>query len=330
MVHERSFLEQLAQSWPVTIWEDMTILVAVSGGPDSVALLRGLIRLANGDSGKLVVGHFNHLWRGAASDADQKFVSQLCAEHGISFEAGKSDLGGSATDEATARRERYNFLITAAERLGARFLATAHTADDQVETVLHRILRGTGIHGLAGIPRYRNVSEALTIVRPLLPISRETVSLYLKEIGQAARTDTSNFNTNWTRNRIRHDLLPTLVKDFNQAAPEAILRLSELAEQAQEVIQPLVEIIYARAVRKSNQQVCLHCRLVSDEPPYLISEVFKVIWRRNGWPQKDMSSRKWQVLARMVCRQDNPRTRVFPGGIQVSRSEGIVTCRKLD
>src|SRR5262249_19663731 len=141
--------------------------------------------------------------------------------------------------EAAARDARYHFLRSTAERLGARYVATGHTADDQVETILHHILRGSGLAGLAGVPRLRSPSAAVTLIRPLLTIERTEVEDYLRQLGQDYRCDASNLSTEHTRNRIRHELLPLLADRFNPHVRDALRRLGTLAGEAQEVLSGL-------------------------------------------------------------------------------------------
>ena len=131
-------------------WDDVSLLLAVSGGADSVGLLRAMVELKGSGAGRIFVAHFNHALRGAESDADAAFVSELCQRLDLPCETGTADTAQLARDEgdgleAAARGVRYAFLRATAERLGARYVVTAHTADDQAETILHRIVRGTGV-----------------------------------------------------------------------------------------------------------------------------------------------------------------------------------------
>ncbi|HTN77904.1 MAG TPA: tRNA lysidine(34) synthetase TilS, partial [Pirellulaceae bacterium] len=152
----------------------MTTLIAVSGGADSVALLRAMAAIRNQLSGKpaaLQAVHFHHGLRGSEADADAKFVQELAAQCELKCVVGRatSDLAGEGDSvERAAREARYAFFTATANATGARYLLTAHTADDQAETILHRVLRGTGVAGLAGIPRVRRLSPLTTILRPLL------------------------------------------------------------------------------------------------------------------------------------------------------------------
>lgn len=183
---------ELARAWPATLWSDVSVLVAVSGGADSVGLLRGLARLKCPGSGRLWVAHYNHGLRGAASEADERFVADLAAKLNLGFRSGRASDGQLAEPghnglEAAAREARYRFLQQTAEEVGARYLVTGHTADDQVETILHRILRGTGLAGLSGMGRIRPLSPAVTLIRPLLGIRRVEVREYLAAIDQPWR-----------------------------------------------------------------------------------------------------------------------------------------------
>ena len=167
--------QRFATAWPPIGWHDMRVLLAVSGGADSVAMLHAMARLKTTGNGRLEVAHFNHHLRGQESDADEAFVAGLAAQLGLACHVGHATEHLGAGDrrgslEAAARTARYDFFRRLAEQQGARYLVTAHTADDQAETILHRIIRGTGINGLAGIHRVRVLSPAVTVMRPMLGV----------------------------------------------------------------------------------------------------------------------------------------------------------------
>src|SRR5438128_702763 len=189
------------------------MVVAVSGGPDSVALLRALVELRREEA--LTIAHLNHQLRGLESDADEEFVRQLHAR--LQAEgAGKPllscrriDVAGQARAEggnleAVARRVRYQWFGQVAAENGARWVATGHTADDQAETVLHRLLRGAGLKGLRGIAPRRPLAPGIDLIRPLLGMARAELLEYLSERGQSYCEDRSNVDLRFTRNRIRH------------------------------------------------------------------------------------------------------------------------------
>jgi tRNA(Ile)-lysidine synthase len=223
------------------------VLVAVSAGVDSVALLHALHELAQEYSLNLLIGHVNHGLRGAESEADQALVERLGAQLGLPVEVVRVDPrtgreGRSSRDRPTlqeaARALRYQALEATAERLGAERIATAHTADDQAETVLLRLLRGTGPDGLGGIPER---SPDGRIVRPLLGVTRAEIERFARERRLDWREDTSNRRLDYARNRLRLSWLPGLARDFNPQLLRAIGNLAEAQRRDSEWIEARVE-----------------------------------------------------------------------------------------
>ncbi|NLF30725.1 MAG: tRNA lysidine(34) synthetase TilS [Planctomycetes bacterium] len=216
-------------------------VVAVSGGADSVALLVALALLAaEARRGyRLHVAHLDHAARGGSAD-DARYVADLAARLELPATIERIDAAAQARPgegfEAAARRVRYAFLDRAAADAGCEAIATAHHADDNVETVLHRIARGTGIAGLAGIPRVRTRPSLPRIIRPMLDCRRADAEAFLTARGIGWRTDPTNRQTEPTRNRIRHELLPLLRRDFNPQVDGALQRLIQTARWAQEVL----------------------------------------------------------------------------------------------
>lgn len=329
----REFESKLAQLWPVGQWRDVTVLLAVSGGADSVALLRGINALHTCGTGSVVVAHFNHRWRGEQSDADEAFVAKLCSHWDLPCEVGRADSerpvsGGGEGWESSARQKRYRFLEATAKKRGARYLVTAHTANDQVETILHRILRGTGIAGLSGISRARPLNEHTSLLRPLLSFRRDELVAYLDELEQPYREDASNLNQRFTRNRIRHDLLPRLQADYNEQVDESLLRLGSLAGEAQGVIDNLVRDLFARSVEIRNELVSIDGSVLSNVEPYLVRELFLAIWKERGWPQQAMGYEKWEELADLMLSlttDSSTSKKIFPGGVCAEKQDGSLT-----
>jgi tRNA(Ile)-lysidine synthase len=190
------------------------------GGPDSVALLDALVK----SGWRPHVCHLNHQLRGADSDADAEFVRQLAGQYGLSSTIESCQV---ASDEDSARRARHEFFMRVAEQTGVQKLALAHTADDQVETFLLRLLRGAGVPGLVGIWPERQFGP-LRVIRPLLKVRRVEVLEYLSAQGLKFREDSSNADTRFTRNRIRHELLPLLEREFNPAIRDVLLNTAEI------------------------------------------------------------------------------------------------------
>jgi tRNA(Ile)-lysidine synthase len=229
--------------------------VAVSGGADSVALLSILESLRDRLGITLRVVHFNHGLRGADSDGDAQFVEDLARKRGLECIVGREDVAATAAAhkwnlEDASRRLRYAFFQRLVEEGRATHITVAHTADDQAETVLAHILRGTGPAGLAGI--YPAVGS---VVRPLLGERREDLRTYLRELGQTWREDATNRDLSKQRARIRDRLLPLLERDFSPRAVDHLARLAGLAREEEIFWNALVEDRFRTLIRKDKEKI---------------------------------------------------------------------------
>lgn len=324
MTGSTTLLDRIAAAWPVSVWSDVPVLIAVSGGSDSVTLLRALHHLARPGHTRLLVAHFNHQLRGQESDADERWVTELARSLNLECHIGRGAVRDQAAldgdgIEAAARSQRYSFLIATAAATGARYVVTAHTADDQAETILHRIVRGTGIAGLSGIQRVRPLNEACSLVRPLLAFHRAELRAWLAELGQDFREDRSNLDRSYTRNRLRHELLPQLARDYNPQVIEALLRLGDLASDAQRVIDANVDVfLQAYVSEQSPTRVVLSSAGLSTASDYILREALVTLWQRQRWSLQTMTYEHWQRLAehwRGVPHSAN----CFPGGVIAAR-----------
>jgi tRNA(Ile)-lysidine synthase len=327
--HPRHPLERhLADALAHHDWTDVTTLAAVSGGADSVAMLRGLCNLRKEHSGRLLVVHIHHHLREDEADRDAAFVSELAAACDlpclVRHADGKALAARGDSLEAAAREARYALLDQVAAEEGARYVLTAHTADDQAETILHRILRGTGIDGLSGIRPVRPLSSLTTIIRPLLAVRRAEVLDYLATRGQAYCDDHTNGERRFTRNRLRHDLLPQLAADYNPTVVDALLRLGELAGEAGACLRQQSEELAARAVRSQRGAAEIDLGVLIGAPPYLVRQLFIHLWRERGWPQQAMSYDKWQALAALAASGEEGSL-TLPGDIRAQKQGGRLT-----
>jgi tRNA(Ile)-lysidine synthase len=217
------------------------VVLAVSGGADSVAMLAIFRALAPRQAHRwqLHVAHLNHRLRGADAEQDADFVARLADRMDVPATVGSADVAARAAAEGgsveqVARRARYEFLADVAVRVGAAAVATAHTADDNAETVLHRICRGTGLTGLRGIPPVRPLADGrgVRLIRPLLGVSRADLRDHLRQGGLCWREDATNRDAGPMRNRLRHEVLPLLAERVNPQIAAALNRLAACASQA--------------------------------------------------------------------------------------------------
>ncbi|WP_010585189.1 tRNA lysidine(34) synthetase TilS [Schlesneria paludicola] len=298
--------------------EQSRVLVAVSGGADSVALLRGLATIASEFSLELTVAHLNHRLRGAASDADADWVRALAAALAL-----PSQIGTVAPDEwnavgkgmeETARTVRYQFLEETAAKCETSAIALAHTADDQAETVLHHILRGTGIAGLGGMAPVRKSESGSRLLRPMLNIRRKQVEQFLSQLTQDFRIDATNTDTTMTRNRLRHVVLPLLRNEINPQVDAAICRLAEQATDVEQMVRQLANNLLARALIDQQADACrIETSVLFDQPRHLVREFFRELWRQQHWPQQAMTFEHWNRLCDILSSRE---TVTFPERIE--------------
>ncbi len=215
------------------------ILVALSGGADSVALLHALAALRRKFHFELAAAHLNHALRAAESDRDEAFVRDLCARAGVELiverARGLKPTGGNL--EARARTARQRFLAHAAARIGAHYIALAHQADDQAETVMLRLLRGAGVTGLGAMAAL----SAGNVIRPLLEVRRCAILAYLDAIGARFVEDSTNASLKFDRNRVRHRLMPLLESEFAPGLSRRLVALAAEMRQVDDLLRALAE-----------------------------------------------------------------------------------------
>ncbi|MBP2645136.1 MAG: tRNA(Ile)-lysidine synthase [Firmicutes bacterium] len=235
------------------------IVVACSGGPDSLALVRVMKLLAEEYHLELAVAHVNHMFRGAESDGDAEFVKEYCAMEGLPLYATAIDvpkfieISGRSPEEA-ARFLRYRYLRKVAKSLGGAKIATGHHRDDQAETVLINLLRGTGAVGLGGI---KPISQG--IIRPFLNISRQDIEVFCRQQQLKPRLDSSNLKTDYLRNYVRLELMPLLKKKFNANLAEGLCRTACLLGDTQQFIDNCAEKAWTVVAKEHSEEIEICC-----------------------------------------------------------------------
>lgn len=293
------------------------ILAAVSGGADSVTMLDALVRLAPEEGFSLVVAHFNHGLRGAAADADEAHVADLARGYGLQFVVGRGDVAAAAQAErrgleAAARRVRNEFLRTTADQHGCGAIALAHTASDRVETVLLHLLRGTGLAGLQGMRPVRR-----PFIRPLIAVWRTEVEEYCRAAGLQWRTDETNRDTRrFLRNKIRHELLPLLEREYGPGVSEAILRSAEAVEMELSWTEPLVREALAEACERQGDRVRLNLARLRGLPNGLLVRILRRAAMEVFGGVRDWRWEHFAGLAEAVRESRTGHRVVLPGGLE--------------
>jgi len=289
------------------IEDGQTIVLGISGGPDSVCLFLELVALSKtskekgGVGNPIVLAHVNHGLRGDESDADEDFVRALAEKEGLPFEVRRIDASALArekglTVEEAGREVRYSFFDELCDKYCNKYddpvIALAHNLDDQVETIFMRIMRGTGTDGLAGIPKTRKSAGGYIIVRPLLGVSREDIENRLCLYNVTAREDTSNADTEYMRNKIRGRVLPWLKETLGIDPAKSILRLSENAGEDRDYFETVVaealdEYLEEGDGSAENEDGCLHlpAEMLASVHPAIRHRLIRAVFAELGLEQ---------------------------------------------
>jgi tRNA(Ile)-lysidine synthase len=297
------------------------LVVAVSGGPDSVCLLHILAKLWKELGIGLHVAHLNHQLRGAESEADAQYVSDLSRQLAIPATIEGRDVKGYQTKrrlslEEAAREVRYSFLAEVAKSIGADRVAVGHTRDDHIETILMHLIRGTGTRGLKGLqPRseWKSKTGSIIVIRPLLEISRRETEDYCQSHKLKPRIDTSNISLSPLRNRIRHRLLP-LLKSYNPRIAEALLRTSQIARDDIAFLDKQIVQLWDEVAQEQPNAIVLDKEGFDQLPPAPKRYLLRLAAERLLGSAKDIEMRHIEEMMSAVNKPAGKRLNL-PGGL---------------
>src|SRR3989338_5072027 len=310
------------------------VVVAVSGGADSVALLHALAALRPAWKLKLFIAHLDHALRPDSGD-DAEFVKHLGRRLEIETSIERHDVGERCAREGWsledgARRIRHQFLLDAARHRSAEAVALAHTADDQAETVLMRLLRGTGLLGLGAMALKRPLEDRW-LIRPLLGIWRSEVIAYVRRRGAAFREDSTNRDRRFLRNRIRHELLPLLARDYNPNIKGALAQLAEQSRTDYDFLDEEAGRSWKRTVKSANgdgRTLAISVAAFLRQPQALQRQLMRrAIQRVKGEPGR-LEYRHWLEAERLFRERPSGTLLDLPGGVQLRREPEHVVLRR--
>ncbi len=305
------------------------LVVAVSGGPDSVCLLHILIQLRGKLSISLHVAHLNHQLRGAESEADAQYVADLARQSDLPATIEQRDVKAYQARqrlslEEAAREVRYTFLAQVAESIGADRVAVGHTIDDQVETILMHLIRGSGIRGLRGLqPSSRWISplgHSLTVIRPLLSAGREETADYCHQHQLRPRIDTSNLSLSPLRNRIRQQLIP-LLQSYNPQVVDALLRTARLAADDLAFLDKEVARQWEEIAREQEEAIIFDKKRFLESPSALQRHLLRAAMEKLLGNLKDIETRHIEEIIAALNK---------PAGKRVSLPEGLIFSIEYD
>jgi tRNA(Ile)-lysidine synthase len=303
------------------------VVVAVSGGPDSVALLHMLHRLAPEWRLQLHVFHMDHGLRGEESRGDALYVQSLAERLELPCTVVTLETGAlkaqSGSLQANARAFRYREMESLAIRISANRIALGHSRDDQAETVLMRLLRGSGTKGLAGIPPVR-AQGTVTYIRPLLATPRNEIDKYCREAELSPHLDKSNLKTDYLRNRIRLQLIPHLAEEFNPAIAANLAQTAEVLREEEYLLEEMAACALERC-RAPGQGVALVGTALRGEPIALARRVVRLAAREVAGPEFDLGLEAVSQVIELAASSHGTRWLYLPGGFRVAAEYGV--CR---
>ena len=297
------------------------LLVAVSGGPDSVCLLHILVKLREALGISLHIAHLNHQLRGAESEADANYVAGLAYRLDIPATIEQRDVKAYQAQqrlslEEAAREVRYTFLAQLAESIGADRAAVGHTADDHIETILMHLIRGTGTRGLRGLQpsrRWQPSKNGLTIIRPLLPITRQETADYCRNHRLLPRIDTSNLSLSPLRNRIRHQVIP-LLESYNPRVAEALARTARIAVDDLAFFNQEIDRLWDKIIQKQGSTITLDKKGVLELPSALKRYLLRRVIEDLSGNLKDIETRHIEEIIDALAKPTGKRLNL-PGGL---------------
>ena len=310
------------------------VVIGVSGGADSVALLQVLTVLRHDWDLTLHLAHLDHGLR-TESEEDARFVRVLGTRRHVAATIERRDVRSICSREGWsledgARRIRYQYLLDVARRQSASAIALAHTADDQAETVLMRLLRGTGLMGLGAIPLKRPLEE-VWVVRPLLEVRRPEVLAYLERERLTYREDATNADERFVRNRIRHQLLPLLERDYNPNVKSALVQLAEQSRWDSAYLQDAAQRQWKRlANAKQPFEISLSIAAFLRQPKALQRQLVRQAIQRLRGDLGEFEFRHWVEIERLFTARPVGTLVDLPGGVQFRREADRVHIRLLE
>lgn len=299
------------------------VLVAVSGGPDSICLLHILNSLKKQLGINIIAAHVNHGLRGLEADKDEEFVHEFCENYKIECHSKKIDIKKIALEksismETAGREARYEYFYDLKEKYGVDKIALAHNANDQAETILMRIMRGTGVEGLVGIKHVRDN----VIVRPILSVIRRDIEKYCNEMNLKPRIDKTNLENIYTRNKIRLDLIPYIEDNFNKDIVDGLIRLSNSAEKDNSFIEKHVDLNYKKYCNRKDGKVIISNKAFELEEALITRLIRRAVLEIKGNLYDFEKAHIYDIIN--IQNQGTGRELSLPGKVQVYNNYGDI------
>ncbi len=308
-----------------------SVIAGISGGPDSITMLRVLAELKEEYSLNILVAHLDHKFRGEESSEDRRFCEGLAKGYGIEIISEEIDVPrisrekGISPEEA-ARFARYDFFKRIAKERGITKIAVGHTRDDQAETVLMRIIRGTGMKGMGGISPVKDM-QGFKIIRPLIELSRKEVEGFISEAGLKFRIDSSNKKTIFTRNKIRLGLIPYLEKEFNPNIKEVLANMAENLQVEDEFLERYAKRKSKGMSKVRDRAITIDLKKFKKQPEAIRKRILRAVFEELKGDLRRLTYQHWKEIEGLISERPVNSIVDLPAGISIVKSKGTLVCK---
>jgi len=306
------------------------ILVGLSGGPDSIVLLHILSQLRKEYMLDIYIAHLDHKFRGEQSTSDRKFCEDIAGKSGFDIVCEEIDVPKiikkeKISPEEAARQARYDFFERVARKKNITKIAVGHTRDDQAETVLMRLIRGSGMLGLGGVAPVKDI-HGITVIRPVIEISRSRIDSFIKEFGLEFRHDSSNDDVSFTRNRIRHELFPYLEGKFNPNIKEVLANMAENLRVENEFLEKFARRKFKGMVRKNKSgAIEIDIKKFRKQPEAMRKRIFRSSLEALKGNLRRFTYQHWKEVKDLIESRPGNSIVDLPGDINiVKRKESLL------
>jgi tRNA(Ile)-lysidine synthase len=310
-----------------------SVLAGLSGGPDSVALLYSLVSLKNEYRLNIYIAHMDHMFRGEESRQDRKFCECLAHSLGLPIFCEERDIPAISkkkgiSPEEAARFERYDFFFRVMRKMRADKIAVGHTSDDQAETVLMRIMRGSGVSGLRGISPVKEINGAV-IIRPLIEITRREIECFLKERAIECRHDSSNDKVIFTRNRVRHELIPYLEDKFNPNIKEVLVNMAENLREEDDFLDRFSGRKFKiMSGKNSSGEIFIDMRKFKKQPAAVKKRILRKALKELKGDLRRFTYQHWREVEDLISARPVTSIVDLPGGIDIRKEKDRLVLKK--
>ncbi|MDP6685444.1 MAG: tRNA lysidine(34) synthetase TilS [Candidatus Omnitrophota bacterium] len=308
------------------------LLIGISGGPDSVTLLYCLYELKKDFSLDITCAHLDHKFRGEESQEDRRFCEGLAKKLDIDIVCDEIDVPKIAKEEgispeAAAREERYNFFKKAAQTKKITKIAVGHNKDDQAETVLMRAIRGSGLAGLGGMNPVKSM-QGVTIIRPLIEVSRKDIEGFIVEKGLKFRRDSSNDKVVFTRNRVRHELIPYIEKNFNSNIKNVLANMCENLRVENEFLEKYSKRKFNSLSKVQTGEIIIDLKKLKKQPDAVKKRILRSALESFKGNLRTLTYQHWREMEELIANRPGNSIVDLPGGINIVKEKNKLVIRK--